>query len=37
MEYTATQLSTIIEFLDTIGSTSFMAGFKDGCMITAAG
>ena len=30
MEYTATQLSTIIEFLDTIGSASFMSGFKDG-------
>ena len=29
MEYTATQLSTIIDFLDTIGSTSFMAGFRD--------
>ena len=32
MEYTATQLSTIIEFLDTIGSTSFMAGFRDGLL-----
>lgn len=30
MEYTTTELSTIIEFLDTIGTASFMAGFRDG-------
>ena len=30
MEYTTTEVSTIIEFLDTIGSASFMAGFRDG-------
>lgn len=32
MEYTREQMLTIVNFLDHIGSASFMSGFKDGML-----
>ena len=32
MEYTREQTLTLVQFLDHIGSASFMSGFKDGML-----